>query len=170
MVKYFLSFTALCALVVLPNVSHAGEPVLLSKYGDWGAYFFKESANKVCYMASQPQKKEGDYSSRGEPFALVTHRPADNTRNVFSYITGYTYKAGSTVSVMIDDTEFTLVTQDGIAWAPDSETDNKLADALKSGSKMIIKGESSRGTETTDTLSLSGTSKAYEQMSEECGY
>lgn len=148
----------------------ATEPKLLARFGDWEAHAFQEGGSKVCFMSSQPQSKKGNYSQRGEPFALITHRPADNTRDVFSYITGYAYKAGSTVSVMIDDQEFKLVTQDETAWGPDADTDKRLAQAIREGSKMVIKGVSSRGTETEDTFSLSGTGKAYERMSEECGY
>lgn len=164
-------FTAL-GLFLVSSIApaFASEPKLLARFGDWEAHAFEENGSKVCFMASQPQKKQGNYSRRGEPFALVTHRPADNTRDVFSYITGYTYKAGSTVTVTIDDQEFKLVTQDETAWGPDADTDKKLSRAIRDGSKMVIKGVSSRGTNTTDTLSLSGTSKAYERMSQECGY
>ena len=107
------------------------HPKLLARFGEWEAHAFDENGSKVCFMASQPQKKQGNYSRRGEPFALVTHRPADNTRDVFSYITGYTYKAGSTVTVTIDDQEFKLVTQDETAWGPDADTDKKLSRAIR---------------------------------------
>lgn len=119
-------------------------------------------------MASQPGNAEGDYTKRGDPFALITHRPADNTRNVFSYIAGYPYKAGSETVLKIDDQEFTLFTQDEIAWAPDADTDNKIAEAIQKGSSMVVTGTSSRGTLTTDTYSLKGSSSAYAKISEEC--
>ena len=72
----------------------AQTPTLIGNYGDWAAYSFTENGNKVCYMVSQPTKAQGNYTKRGDIFALVTHRPAENTKNVFSYITGYTYKSG----------------------------------------------------------------------------
>lgn len=146
----------------------AGEPRMIAEYGDWEVYWFTEDDNKVCYIASQPKGREGNYSRRGETFTLITNRPADNTRDVFSYITGYTYKPGSEAVVTIDGKDFNLFTQDETAWAPDSETDAKLVQAIKNGSKMVVKGTSSRGTLTTDTFSLTGSSKAYERMSQEC--
>ncbi|MCB9983819.1 MAG: hypothetical protein H6861_09150 [Rhodospirillales bacterium] len=151
-----------------PLQAVAGQPRLMATYGDWEVYVFFEDGNKVCYMASQPKLKQGNYSKRGEPFALITHRPAENTRDVFSYITGYGYKAGSEAIVTIDGTDFALFTQDETAWAPDSETDKKLAQAIREGSKMTVKGTSLRGTLTTDTFSLTGSGKAYERMSSEC--
>ena len=149
-------------------IAHAGEQRLMSAYDAWEAYVFDENGSKVCYMASQPGNAEGNYTKRGDSFALITHRPADNTRNVFSYIAGYPYKAGSEVVLKIDEQEFKLFTQDETAWAPDSETDNKIVDALKNGKTMVVNGTSTRGTKTKDTYSLKGSTKAYEKITEEC--
>ena len=167
MKKQLLTIFAFCILFT-PFQALAGQPRLMATHGDWEVYVFYEGNNKVCYMASQPKLKQGNYTKRGEPFALITHRPAENTRNVFSYITGYTYKAGSEAVVSIDGTDFALFTQDETAWAPDADTDRKLSRAIQEGAKMVVKGTSSRGTATTDTFSLSGSSKAYDRMSDEC--
>lgn len=120
-------------------------------------------------MASKPENQEGDYSKRGEIFALITHRPAEGTKNVFSYITGYTYKAGSDATVDIDSDHFVLFTQDDTAWAPDAETDEKISQGIRKGTKMTVRGTSSRDTQTEDTFSLKGSSGAYDKISEECG-
>lgn len=148
--------------------AQSGQPRLVGTYGDWQAYVFFENSNKVCYMASQPQKKQGNYTKRGEPFALITHRPADNTRDVFSYVTGYSYKKDSQAEALIDGSSFTLYTQDETAWGPDADTDRALVKAIREGSKMVVKGTSSRGTLTTDTLSLRGSGAAYDRISSEC--
>ncbi|MCC6598853.1 MAG: hypothetical protein IT559_08690 [Alphaproteobacteria bacterium] len=144
------------------------QPRLMGAYDAWEAYSFTENGQKVCYMATQPGNKEGDYTKRGDPFALITHRPAENSRNVFSYITGYDYKPGSAVTVFIDDQKFMLFTKGNTAWAPDAQNDNQIVEAIKKGSGMKIVGTSSRGTTTTDTLSLKGSGKAYERISQEC--
>lgn len=149
--------------------SHAADPRELGTFGKWSAYVFTEDGNKVCYMASKPDKDEGDYTKRGDIFALITHRPAEGTKNVFSYIAGYPYKAGSDVTVKIDSNSFTLFTQDETAWAPDATTDNKISNAIRKGSKMVVKGKSKRGTLTTDTFSLKGSAAAHDAISKECG-
>lgn len=166
----FVAFLFAFGIFAFVQISdaQAGQPRLMATYGDWEVYVFFEDNNKVCYIASQPKAKEGDYTKRGEPFAILTHRPADNTFDVFSYITGYTYKAGSEATVKIDDQAFALFTQDETAWAPDAETDRKLAEAIRDGSKMVVTGTSSRGTLTTDTFSLKGSSNAYERANQEC--
>lgn len=143
-------------------------PRLAGAYEAWEAYVFTEDGKRVCYMVSQPGNKEGEYTKRGDPFALITHRPGDNTRNVFSYITGYTYKPGSQATLTIDDKKFLLFTKDKTAWAPDAETDGKIAEAVKTGGSMTVVGTSSRGTVTTDTFSLKGSGEAYKRISSEC--
>ncbi|HRQ60800.1 MAG TPA: invasion associated locus B family protein [Alphaproteobacteria bacterium] len=161
---FVLMFSALSA-----GSAHANEPELIGRHGDWMAYKFMENGSKVCYMASQPTSAKGNYSKRGDVFALVTHRPSENTRNVFSYITGYTYKADSEVTVEIGKETFTLFTDNDRAWTPDDTTDQALSAAMRKGSKMVIKGESSRGTKTTDTFSLKGSGAAHDAITKECG-
>ena len=160
---------SLFTVCAFSNVSQAAEPKEIGKFGDWTSYVLMERGSKVCYMVSKPTKAQGKYTRRGDIFALVTHRPAEKTKDVFSYITGYTYKKGSNATVTIDGNKIDLFTQDDTAWAPDAKTDSQLARSIQSGSKMIVKGTSSRGTLTTDTYSLKGSSKAYKAISKECG-
>lgn len=148
--------------------AQTGEPRLLSKYGDWSAYMFIENGNRVCYMISQPTSSKGDYSKRGQVYALITIRPSEGTKDVFSYITGYGYKSGSDATITIDDKSYSLFTQDDTAWAPDAEADRALAQAIREGAKMTVTGVSSRGTETTDTFSLKGSGSAYKRINDEC--
>ena len=65
--------------------------------------------------------------------------------------------------------QFTLFTQNDMAWAVDDKTDRDIAKAIRGGSKMVVKGTSSRGTKTTDTFSLRGSSAAHDAISRECG-
>ena len=57
---------------------------------------------------------------------------------------------------------------DGAAWIADGATEQKLIAAMRSGSNMTIKGTSKRGTNTTDTYSLSGASGALDRINQEC--
>jgi len=164
----FLVFFTL-ALAVFVQFAHAGQPRFLQAYGDWDTYVFTEGDGKVCYMASRPKTDEGDYTRRGEIYAYITHRPAEGTRDVFGYVAGYTYKAGSEVEVTIGGETMTLFTQEDKAWALDEDADAKIVDLIKKGSSMVVRGVSSRGTKTKDTYSLSGSTKAYQRINQECG-
>ncbi len=166
---YLIQFFLTASLLLLSGLSAmAGQQRLIDSYKAWKVYVFYENNAQVCYMASQPVDEKGDYTKRGEPFVLITDRPKDGTRDVFSYVAGYTYKAGSEAKAIVDGKEFPLYTQDNTAWGPDSETDKNLAKAIREGSTLIIKGVSSRGTQTTDKVSLSGSASAYKRMKALC--
>ena len=171
--SFFRGFLAMLAVMICCQTSQAlaagPEPRLLSVHRDWQAYVFEEKGQPVCYMASQPIKAQGDYTKRGEIFAIVTHRPGDNSRDVFSYVTGYTYKKGSKVSLRIGSNSYTLFTHGDTAWAEDEKTDHAITKAIKAGSQMTVVGTSSRGTRTTDTISLRGSTAAYNAISQSCG-
>lgn len=165
-----LSVVAACVgVLTFSPIAHASEPVLIGTHGDWSAYSFEENGNKVCYMVAKPQKSEGNYTTRGDVHALVTHRPAENARDVFSFTAGYPYKDASDVSVDISGKKFSLFTQDETAWAADADADARIAAALRSGSNMVVKGTSRRGTATTDTFGLTGSGAAYDAISAACG-
>lgn len=160
-----------CAFMLLAGPVLADPGVRkLGDYGAWQAYSFIESdGGKVCYMAAAPTKHEGAYSKRGKIYAQVTHRPGERQKDTFSYMAGYDYKNGSEVTLTIDKTSFTLFTDRDTAWATDAATDARIAQALRKGSRMVVKGTSSRGTATTDTFSLSGSGAAHDAINRECG-
>ncbi len=168
MLKQFV-LTLLGGVFLLSAPAQAADPQLIATHGKWSAYVYTDEAgNKVCYMASEPEKHEGNYKARGAIFALVTNRPAESTKNVFSYIAGYAYKPGSDATARIGDQSFTLFTQEDTAWAPDAATDEKITEAMRKGANMVVKGTSSRGTLTTDTYSLSGSGAAHDAITREC--
>lgn len=160
---------AFLTLAIPATLLYAAEPKNIGEFGDWTAYLYMEDNNKVCYMVSKPSKQEGNYTKRGDVFALVTHRPAEKCYNVFSFTAGYPYKVDSEVSVSIGQQNFKLFTQNETAWAADAATDNRLAAAIRSGNSMVVKGTSAKGTQTTDTFGLKGSSAAYAAISKECG-
>jgi len=154
--------------IALTAPASAQNPKPIGSYGDWQALTYEESGKSVCYVFTEPAKKEGQYTTRGQVYALVTHRPADKKLNVFTIISGYTFKEDSDAILEIGDQKFTLFTQEGMAWAND-EDDPKIVDALKKGTGMVVHGTSARGTETIDTYSLLGFSKAYDAIGAACG-
>lgn len=151
------------------NLVQAADPDVIGEFDDWTSYVYTEDGNKVCYMVSKPRKEEGNYTKRGAVHALVTHRPAEKSKNVFSFVAGYSYKTNSEVTVNIGSQRFKLFTQNETAWAPDSATDNRLVAAIRGGSQMVVNGISSQGTATTDTFGLKGSTAAYAAISKECG-
>jgi hypothetical protein len=162
------AFCLAVATLACGTVAHAAEPQLIGSFNDWNAFSYDENGQKVCYMSSRPKKDEGNYKQRGDIYVLITHRPAEKSLDVVSVTTGYTYKEKSEAQVSVGNQNFKLFTDGDTAWARDEKTDKSLVSAIRGGSAMIIKGTSNRGTATTDTYSLAGTSAAYEAINKAC--
>lgn len=140
----------------------------LGKFDNWRAFTYEENGSPVCYMASEPLTEEGDYSSRGDVYAMVTHHVGRGTSDVVSFVIGYPFKKQSRVTVDIDGKKFTLFTHKDTAWAADKKTDRALVRAMIRGREMVVKGVSRRGTETADSYSLIGFTDAHRAIDQAC--
>ena len=140
----------------------------LAKFNDWTAFAEGEGKNLACMAVSKPKKAEGNYSRRGDIFAIVTHLPSQNKWNEFSIVAGYNFQPNSNPDVTIGDMKFQLFTSGSRAWSFSPSEDDKIVKYLKNSMKMKVVGTSSRGTITNDTYSLVGFSKAYQKINEAC--
>ena len=140
----------------------------LAKFNDWAAFAEGEGKNLACMAVSKPKKSEGNYSKRGDVFAIITHLPGQKKWNEFSVVAGYNYKTNSNPEILIDQKKFQLFTSGSRAWSFSVAEDLKIINSMKSSLKMRVKGTSSRGTITSDTYSLLGFSKAYQKINEAC--
>ncbi|MGZ0244927.1 MAG: invasion associated locus B family protein, partial [Alphaproteobacteria bacterium] len=73
------------------------------------------------------------------------------------------------VQVAIGAKKFDLFTNGDTAWARSTKDDRNLATAMRGGARMVVTGQSSRGTKTKDTYSLSGISAAHKAIGKACG-
>lgn len=162
---------AALAFVLFGQSAHAADPKLLGSFKDWNAFAFDEGGHKVCYMSSQPKKKDPANAKRGDIYVLVTHRPAEKSFDVVSFIAGYPFKKDVEATVDVGAKNFKLFTDGETAWARDADTDKAVVAAMKDtkGKPMVMKGTSGRGTKTTDTYSLDGVAEAYNAINQACG-
>jgi hypothetical protein len=156
-------------LVALVGPALAAEPKLIDTFDDWSAFADAPKGARLCYMGGVPTKEEGKYKERGKPLVLVTHRPGEKSFDVVEVRAGYDYKPGSEVEAMAGGTAFKLFTDGDTAWAHDAKGDAALVAAMKRGATLVVKGVSSRGTETTDAYSLKGFSAAHDAIDKACG-
>jgi hypothetical protein len=143
-------------------------PERLGSYQKWSAYVVKDSGANHCFAYSEPTKMEGKYASRGKVSISISHRPSDKVRNEVSFTAGYTFKANTPLEVDIDGKKFKLFVDGDSAWADNAETDKQLVEAIQKGTRMVTRGVSTRGTKTTDTYSLSGSTAALDQINKTC--
>lgn len=150
--------------------SSPSTPNPLGVFGDWTAAELTEREGKVCYMIARPAKPESKPIKRGEALLVVTHRPAAKSRDVVTFEAGYPIKPSSKVTVAVDGAKpFELVPHAEAAYAPDDKGDRALVAAFRAGKTAVIKGVSTRNTETTDGFGLNGFTQAYEAIGKACG-
>ena len=165
MLKYLLILGSL----FVATTANAAQPNLLGEYGDWTAWSYTEGGKTVCYMASTPKKDEGKYTKRGDIYVLVTHRPAEKSFDEVSFVAGYTYNPKAALTVKIGNKTFSnTFTDKDKGWMVNTDEDKKLVEAMKRGDRMIVDGQSNRGTATKDTYSLKGFTTAYKTISAKC--
>jgi Invasion associated locus B (IalB) protein len=157
------------AAVLTAAGAAAADQEMLGKFEAWDAVATTEGKAKLCYVAGLPKKSEGKYDKRGEASVLVTHWPGQKRFNVVTVNAGYDYKKDSTVTVKIGSHSFTLFTKGDTAWTESPAADGTVVGYMKAGETMTVTGESSRGTQTTDTYDLSGMTAAIGAIDKACG-
>ena len=139
---------------------------LLETSGDWRIFSAAVEGRTLCYAASVPKEKTGNYSKREEPFLMVTGRSA--SVDEVSLSSGYPYKEGSEVTVSVDGKSSRFFTKGSRAWAFKTEQDNQLIASMVRGSTLTAKGTSQRGTYSLDTYSLKGFTRAHQRLKALC--
>ena len=162
-----VAIAAMAAFLVVPAAAQSATPI--DQFRDWAAFKAETENGPVCYVLTQPQSMEPQGVRRGDVFFYVTSRPSEDVHNEVSVITGYPYREGSQATVEIGSERFSLATRDDGAWIENVAEEERLIEAMRGGSTMMVRGTSQRGTDTTDRYSLMGISAALDRIAEECG-
>ena len=164
--KRLIRVLALAAFAAWATPSTAQD---LGRFQDWRAHHFTEDGNRVCTMWTQPEKAEGKYTRRGEIFALVNHRPAENRIGIVSFEMGYPFSSEHELAVSVDGGNAVRLPASGsIVWHDSREINRSLVKEMQGGLEMVATGRSQRGTKTVDTYSLRGFTAAYKAISTAC--
>ena len=144
--------------ILFSNTSYALEK------GKW--IFVKD--DEYCYIGSIPIETDlSKEKKRGDTYILV-YKMVGNKNSVIQIEAGYNYKLNKDILIKIDNTNYEFYTTKDVldsAWTND---DTKVIFAMKKGLKLVITGESSRGTVTNDTYTLKGFTSAFNQLAEDC--
>ncbi|MGH6834022.1 MAG: hypothetical protein ACREC9_00400 [Methylocella sp.] len=144
-----------------------GKPTQLASYGDWGVFVAESDKSKVCYALATPKDRAPPGLKRDPAYIFISNRPGDNVREEVSIIMGFPMKEGGG-RAEIAGSGFALIAKDANAWIKNQAEEAKFVDALKKGSKLIVKAASLKGHVTTDSYTLNGLSQALERVEKEC--
>jgi hypothetical protein len=148
----------------------AAGATLLGQFGDWGAYTASPGGKKVCFALGKPNNSTTNPAGRPRDpaFLFVSTRPAEKVKEEISVIIGYPFKSGSEAAVTVGSANFALYTQNDGAWIKNAAEEARMVETMKKGADAVVKGESGRGTKTTDTFSLKGLDQALTRVAQEC--
>lgn len=154
--KNHLTFFIFILILTFATSSYANVEM-----GKWN--FIKEV--DYCFIGSAPVETDlPESKQRGITYILV-YRINKSKDAIVQIVAGYPYKKDQNVDVTIGNVQFDFYSDDDTAWSND---DNKVIFAMKKGIKLTVKGESSRGTKTTDIYTLKGFTAAYNQLFNDC--
>ena len=146
------------------------EPKLLGEYGEWRAFTASPNGKKLCFALARPGSSQTDPPNRPRDpaYLFISTRPGERVKDEISLIIGYPIKPNTEVTAAVGPATFALSTQEDGAWVKNAPDEAKMVEAMRKGSDVVIKGESGKGTKTTDTFSLKGIAQALERVGREC--
>jgi hypothetical protein len=146
------------------------EPKLLGQYGEWGAYTATPNGKKLCFALAKPGSSQTNPPNRPRDpaYLFISTRPGEKVKDEISLIIGYPIKPNTEVIAAVGPTTFPLYIQEDGAWVKNAPDEAKMIEAMRKGSDVVVKGESGKGTKTTDTFSLKGISQALDRVGQEC--
>ena len=146
------------------------EPKLLGEYGEWRAFTASPNGKKLCFALARPGSSQTDPPNRPRDpaYLFISTRPAERVKDEISLIIGYPIKPNTEVTAAVGPASFALPTQEDGAWVKNAPDEAKMVEAMRKGSDVVMKGESGKGTKTTDTFSLKGIAQALERVGREC--
>ncbi|WP_294535516.1 invasion associated locus B family protein [uncultured Rhodoblastus sp.] len=145
----------------------SGKAASIGTFGDWGVYETQGKA-KTCYALAQPKNREPGKVKRDAAYIFISYRPAENVKNEISIIMGFAMKDGGEAQATIGDDEFGLISKGSNAWIKNPAEEGHFIEAMKKGSKLVVKAASTKGKVTTDTYPLAGLSQALDKARKQC--
>ncbi|MGA8171558.1 MAG: invasion associated locus B family protein [Methylocystis sp.] len=144
------------------------KPEQLGSYGDWGAYA-ATGKDKTCYALGSPKERQPKSKVKDtQAFIFISTRPGEGVRNEVAINLGYPTKDGGAAIADVDDDRYDLVTKGVNAWVKNPAKEKDFVEALKTGTKLLVKASSAKGTTTVDSYSLKGLSDALARVAQEC--
>ncbi len=151
-------------------VAAPAEPTLIGQFGTWGAYTATPNGKRVCFALAKPSSSKTNPPNRPRDpaYAFVSTRPAEKVTNEVSVMIGYTLKPGSESTLEVGGASYAMYTQGDGLWIKNAAEEERMVDAMRKASDVVVKGVSAKGAETTDTFSLKGLSQALDKLAQDC--
>ena len=160
---------AVGAIMALAPAAQAQQATELGTFNAWTAWQATDASGMICYVSSTPQKTEPAGANRDPIHFMIIHRKGMGTKNEVQTIIGYPFNTtDAKASATVDGKSYPMVTEGSAAWLASTGDEGGFVQAFKAGSNLVVRGTSSRGTDTVDTYSLSGATAAMNAIDAAC--
>lgn len=149
--------------------AYAQQATELGTFSSWTAWKATDASGLICYISAEPSSSDPAGAKRDPIHFMIIHRKALGTKNEVQTIIGYPFNTTNAgASAAIDGKAYPMLTEGSAAWLASTADEAGFVSAFKGGTKLSVKGTSQRGTNTTDTYSLSGATAAVNAIDAAC--
>ena len=160
--KFFIIF--ICSI----SYSLAEDVKKLGKYKDWETMVLVEASGNTCFAQSSPVL-QAPKSNKRDARLFVSFRPGDKITDEISTTSGYEYNKNNKVIATSGKNKFNFdIKQQGFAWMTSNKNEKKMINVMMKGSRIMVTGFNSKGSQTIDHYSLLGFTKAYKAAKSAC--
>jgi hypothetical protein len=157
-------------MALAPAAATAQQATELGTFNAWTAWKGTDASGEICYISGQPRSSEPAGVNRGPIHFLIIHRKGMGTTNEVQTLVGYPLNTtDADASAAIDGRAYPMVVEGEAAWLASTGDEPAFVAAFRAGTSLTVRGTSTRGTDTVDTYSLSGSSAAMDAIDEACG-
>ena len=163
-----ISFKFLIIFIFSISYSFAEDVKKLGKYKDWETMVLVEASGNTCFAQSSPVL-QAPKSNKRDARLFVSFRPGDKITDEISTTSGYEYNKNNKVIATSGKNKFNFdIKQQGFAWMTSNKNEKKLISVMMKGSRIMVTGFNSKGSQTIDHYSLLGFTKAYKAAKSAC--
>ncbi|MBD1161057.1 hypothetical protein IDH30_02060 [Pelagibacterales bacterium SAG-MED15] len=146
----------------------AEEVKKVGKFKDWETMVLVKDTGVVCFAQSKPVLQAPKTNKR-DARLFVTFRPNEKIKDEVSITPGYEFNKQNSITAKSGKNKYNFdITQQNFAWIADNKIEKKMIRTMKKGSRIMISGYNSSGSQTIDHYSLLGFTKAYNEAKKSC--
>ena len=162
--KFFITLI----LILFPFNLIAEEVKKIGKFKDWETMVLSKSDSIVCFAQSKPVLQSPKNNKRDSRL-FVTFRPGEKIVDEISITAGYEFNKQNSITAKSGKFRYKFdISQQNFAWIADNKVERKMIRTMKKGSRLMISGYNSSGSQTIDHYSLLGFTKAYNEAKKSC--
>ena len=150
-------------LILFPFSLMAEEVKKVGKFKDWETMVLTKSDGIVCFAQSKPVLQSPKTNKRDSRL-FVTFRPNEKIVDEISITAGYEFNKQNSITAKSGKFKYKFdISQENFAWIADNKVEKKMIRTMKKGSRIMVSGYNSSGSQTIDHYSLLGFTKAYNE-------